>query len=140
MATPNQVPGSAGGHDADILRPVTKPQQTLVRRAAVTASLVVATAAGVIAGSGPASADVPEGWAPETHMSWGHLLVLIIAIPVGLAIIISLLAALPSLVKGEGITGGHAGGQWLGGPRQGTSELADPDSDESKAGGASARW
>ncbi|MDH2415057.1 hypothetical protein [Nocardioides sp. CER19] len=119
---------------------MTIPQQTFVRRAAVTASLVAATAAGVIVGAGPASADVPEGWAPDTHMSWGHLLVLILAIPVGLAIIISLLAALPGLVKGEGITGGHAGGQWLGGPRQGTSELAGPDSEESKAGGASARW
>jgi len=40
----------------------------------------------------------------------------------------------------EGLTGGHAGGQWLGGPRKGTAELAGPDSEHSEAGGASARW
>jgi hypothetical protein len=115
---------------------VTTPLQTLVRRSAVTAgSFTVATVALV----GPAAADVPAGWA-ETDISWGHLLVVILAIPVGLALVISLLAALPGLVKGQGIGTGHSGGQWLGGPRQGTSELAGPDSERSEAGGASARW
>jgi len=116
---------------------VTTPQ-TLVRRAAVTAgSFVVAS----VVLAGPAMADVPEGWAPDTHMSWGHLLVIILAIPVGLALVISLLAALPGLVRGEGLTGGgHVEGQWIGGPRRGTSELAQTDDENSQAGGASARW
>ena len=111
--------------------------QTHVRRAAVTAASFVAAS---VALAGPALADVPEGWSDPDKMSWGHLLLLILAIPAGLAIVISLLAALPSLLKGQGLTGGHAGGQWIGGPRQGTSELAGPDTETSEAGGASARW
>jgi len=117
--------------------PVTTPLQTLLRRAAVT---VGSFAAASVVLTGPALADVPEGWAPETHMSWGHLLLVVLVIPVALALVISLLVALPGLIKGEGVTGGHAGGQWLGGPRKGTSELAGPDTETSEAGGASARW
>jgi hypothetical protein len=136
MATRVQVPGSGAGAASRYRCPVTTPQ-TLIRRAAVTAGTFVAVS---VALSGPAMAEVPEGWAPDTDMSWGHLLVLILAIPVGLAIVITLLASLPGLVKGEGFTGGHAGGQWIGGPRRGTSELAQPDDENSQAGGASARW
>lgn len=118
--------------------PVTTPLQTLARRAAVTAgSLVAAT----VVLAGPATADVPEGWSDPDPMSWGHLLVLILAIPVGLALVITVLAALPSLVKGEGLTGGqHESGQWIGGPRKGTAELAAPDDEHSEAGGARGRW
>jgi hypothetical protein len=115
---------------------VTTPQ-TLVRRAAVTAGSFVAASVVLV---GPALADVPEGWSHPDKMSWGHLLVLILAIPVGLALVISLLVALPGLVKGESLTGGHSGGQWIGGPRQGTAELAGPDDENSEAGGASVRW
>lgn len=111
--------------------------QTLIRRAAVTAGSFVAAS---VVLAGPAMAEVPEGWAPDTNPSVGHLLLLILGIPAGLAVVISLLAALPGLVKGEGITGGHASGQWIGGPRRGTSELAAPDDETSQAGGASARW
>jgi hypothetical protein len=113
------------------------PLQTLFRRAAVT---VGAFAAASVVLTGPALADVPVGWAPETHMSWGALLLIILVIPVVLALVITLLVMLPGLITGEGVTGGHAGGQWLGGPRQGTSELAAPDGETSEAGGASARW
>lgn len=119
------------------MAPVTTPLQTLVRRTALTVGSFVAAS---VALAGPALADVPEGWSDPDPMSWGHLLLLILVIPIGLAIVISLLAALPGLVKGEGLTGGHAGGQWLGGPRKGTAELAGPDSKTSEAGGASARW
>jgi hypothetical protein len=140
MSTPDQV-GVQGlfWPRAECRYPgaVTTPLQTFARRAAVTAGSLVAV---TVALAGPASADVPEGWAPETHMSWGHLLVIILAIPVGLALVISLLAALPGLVKGEGLTGGHASGQWIGGPRKGTAELAGPDDEHSEAGGASGRW
>ncbi|GAB7005067.1 hypothetical protein JCM18899A_25400 [Nocardioides sp. AN3] len=117
---------------------MTTPLQTLVRRAAVSAGSFVAATAVLTA---PALADVPEGWAgKDESMSWGSLLLLILVIPVVLAIVIALLAALPGLLKGEGLTGGHAGGQWLGGPRKGTAELAGPDDETSEAGGASVRW
>jgi hypothetical protein len=116
---------------------VTTPPQTLVRRTAITAGSFVAA---TVVSTGPALADVPQGWSDPDKMSWGHLLLIILVIPIGLAIVISLLAALPGLVKGEGFAGGHAGGQWLGGPRKGTAELAGPDSEHSEAGGASARW
>jgi hypothetical protein len=137
MATPDQVPGSAADRPTDIVRYVTMPLQTLLRRTAVTVGSFAAVTAVL---TGPALADVPQGWAPETHMSWGHLLLLILVIPVGLALVISLLVALPGLLRGEGVSGGHAEGQWLGGPRKGTSELAEPDDETSEAGGASARW
>ncbi|MFT4286711.1 hypothetical protein [Nocardioides sp.] len=119
---------------------MTTPPQSIVRRAAVTTGALVAVAACVVAGAGPASADVPAGWAPETHMSWGHLLVICVAIPVGVGVIISLLAALPGLLKGESLTGAAPAGEWLGGPRKGTAELAAPDGETSEAGGASAKW
>lgn len=118
---------------------VTTPLQTVLRRAAVTAGSFVAASAVLAA---PAMADVPEGWSDPDPMTAGKLLLVILVIPVALAVVIALLAALPGLLRGEGLTGGGqaAGGQWIGGPRQGTSELADPDDDQSQAGGASARW
>ena len=123
------------GWSADILAPVSTPL-TVVRRAAVVATgSVLATLALV----GPASADVPQGWSDPDEMSVGHLLVLIAGLPIALGLVISLLVALPGLVKGEGLTGGQPT-EWIGGPRQGTSELAAPDVEGSQAGGASARW
>jgi hypothetical protein len=116
---------------------VTTPLQTFVRRAALVAGPFVAV---TVVSTTPALADVPAGWSDPDKMSWGSLLLLILVIPVVLSIIIALLVALPGLVKGEGFSGGHAGGQWLGGPRKGTAELAAPDTEASEAGGASARW
>ncbi len=95
--------------------------------------------AALLVAAGPASADVPEGWSDPGPMSMGHLLLLIVAIPVALGVVISLLAALPGLLRGEGIAGGNSG-DWLGGPRKGTAELAAPDGEASQAGGASAGW
>lgn len=113
---------------------------SLVRRAAVTlGALVAVVAALLLLDVSPAMADVPQGWSDPEPMSWGHLLVVIAAIPIGIAVVISVLAALPGLVKGEGLTAGSSA-EWLGGPRTGTSELAAPDGEASEAGGASAQW
>ena len=48
----------------------------------------------------------------------------------------------PPLVRGERIAPGAppVQNQWIGGPRKTTAELAAPDTDESQAGGARARW
>lgn len=109
-----------------------------VRRAAVTA---VGLAAVSFALAGPASANVPQGWSDPAPMPIGKFLLIILVLPVAAAIVISLIVLLPGLLKGEGLGNKpEQGGEWFGGPRQGTSDLAAPDGDDSQAGGASARW
>ena len=62
--------------------------------------------------------------------------------PLLLAVLITLAVYVPALIRGERVAPGEPSveDQWFGGPRKGTSELAGPDTDESKAGGASGRW
>lgn len=114
---------------------MSKPLETLVRRAAVTAA---AASAFVIAGATPALADVPEDWSNPEDMSVLFLLALIVGIPVLLGVIITVLTLLPSLLRGEGLRGSdRTPAEWVGGPREGTP-LAEQESSET--GGASARW
>lgn len=115
------------------------PHLTVVRRAAVVAAAGIAASAVAVGTAGPASADVPTGWSDPDPMSVGEMLLILVGIPVALAIVISVLVALPGLLKGEGLTGGQPT-EWVGGPRKGTAELAAPDGEHSEAGGASARW
>lgn len=70
---------------------------------------------------------------------------LLILIPLGIALTITLLVMLPSLVKGDrydpakGWAGMKAGkSEWFGGPAKGTDQDAAPKADGS--GGASANW
>ena len=93
----------------------------------------------------PAFADEPSAWGTATGHSFWDYLVLLILIPVGLALTITLLVMLPSLVKGDrydrtkawpGMKTGKA--EWFGGPVKGTDQAAAPKADES--GGASANW
>ena len=111
---------------------------TIVRRTAV----VLAASAAVTGVAGPASADVPEGWAQPYHVSGLHTLIVLVGIPVLLFVLITIAVYLPSMLRGERVKPGarSVDDQWFGGPRKGTSELAGPDTDESKAGGASGRW
>ena len=112
---------------------------TLTRRTAV----AVIGAAALLGVAGPASADVPEGWSDPAPVSALHALLLLGGVPLLLFLAIALAVYLPSMVRGESVTpGGTAFGddQWLGGPRPGRAELAAPDTDDSQAGGASARW
>lgn len=60
----------------------------------------VAAVASSLAIAGPASADVPQGWEP-THMTPLDLLTFILFIPLGVAIVISLLVLLPGVMRGE---------------------------------------
>lgn len=108
-----------------------------VRRAAVTA---VGLAAVSIALAGPASANVPKGWSDPAPMPVGKFLLIILVLPVAAAIVISLIVLLPGLLKGEGLGTKTEQGEWFGGPRQGTTDLAAPDGEDSQAGGASAQW
>jgi hypothetical protein len=117
---------------------VTTTLESLARRTTV----VLAAVATVLAVAGPASADVPEGWSNPEEVSMLHALLVLAGIPLLLFVVISVLVYIPSLVRGERVTPGGAAheDQWFGGPRRGTAELAAPDTEESKAGGASGRW
>lgn len=123
---------------ADILLRVTTKLAHLVRRT----SVVLVAGGLVLAAAGPAGADVPEGWSNPDDVSPVHALLLLAGVPILLFVLITLLVVVPGLVKGERFTpGGQATeDQWFGGPRQGTAELPAPDTEESKAGGASGRW
>jgi hypothetical protein len=118
---------------------VTAILETLARRSAV---VVVAATGSLVVLAGPAGADVPEGFPEPDKVSMLPALLLLGGVPLLLFLVITLLVLLPSLRRGERLTPGAATheDQWFGGPRSGTSELAAPDTDQSQAGGASARW
>lgn len=109
-----------------------------MRRAAV---LIAAVATPLLVAS-PAGAEVPEGWSDPEPVSGLHALLVLGGIPLLLFVLIALAVYVPALVRGERVAPGAPvlENQWLGGPRKSTAELAGPDSDESEAGGASARW
>ncbi len=90
----------------------------------------------------PASADVPEGWAPVTDVDTLHALLLLVGGPLLLFVLIAVAVYLPAMIRGEKLLPDHSGGegQWIGGPRQGVAELPAPDGDDSRAGGASGGW
>jgi hypothetical protein len=117
---------------------VTTKLQTLGRRTAV----VLVTAAGLIAAANPADAAVPEGWSRPPDVDLVYTLLVLCGIPLLLFLAIATLVYLPSMIRGERVMPGAPAieNQWLGGPRKGTAELAGPDSQESDAGGAGARW
>ena len=117
----------------------------LLRRAvlAVSAALVVVVACPAIA-----SADTPEAWENSPHVSGLEFLVVLVLIPVGLALVISLLVALPSMISDRGYEPGQswrAEAEWFGGPRKGVeaaTELSpqEIESAESGRGGTSGQW
>ena len=107
------------------------------------AALAVAPALALLAL--PAGADVPDGWGGETEPLSPdslHALGIYLGAPLLLFVLIALAVYLPAMVRGEKLLPDHSGGevQWIGGPRQGVAELPAPDSADSQAGGASARW
>jgi len=97
--------------------------------------------------SGPAFAVAPESWpTPEPVGALEFLLVLLV-LPLGLFLLITLLASVPSMVRGERYTPGLAWrneNAWFGGPKGGleAADRTDPKAIEadSDRGGASARW
>lgn len=95
--------------------------------------------------SAPAIAAPPQTWPdPEPVSTLDYLLVLLV-IPIGLALLITLLAYVPALVKGERYTPGRAWrneNEWFGGPKDGleAADRAELPATEPDRGGASARW
>ena len=116
--------------------------ETIARRGVVLVAAATASLGALVALAGPASADVPQGFSDPAKVSPLYALLVLGGIPLLLFLVIALLVLLPGARRGERLIPGAASheDQWFGGPRSGTSELAAPDTDESQAGGASARW
>jgi hypothetical protein len=101
----------------------------------------------VLLGSGAASADAPSSWENSPHVSGLQALTVYFLIPFGLFLLIALLAALPSMIRGSSYQPGQpwrSEAEWFGGPRGG---VESPDGEDPKAiesagnqGGAGARF
>lgn len=118
------------------------------RRARRALTLVLGVLSMVVIAALPASAGTPTTWEDAPHVSGLHALTILILIPLVLMGVISLLAALPSMIGGKPYETGQAWrseGEWFGGPRKGV-EAADEVAPEEltaasdKRGGASAEW
>ena len=97
----------------------------------------------------PAIAAPPEQWPQAEPVSTLHALLILVAIPLALFAIISLLVHVPSMARGEEYTPGlawHHENEWFGGPSGGVEAADKPDPKaveavkEGHTGGASARW
>lgn len=117
----------------------------LLRRAALA---VIAATVAVVALPAVASADTPASWEKAPHVSGLQFLVVLVLIPLGLAVVISVLATLPSLIHDRGYEPGQswrAEAEWFGGPQKGvdaTDELSPQEIEaaESGRGGTSGQW
>lgn len=97
----------------------------------------------VVGLAAPAQADVPAGWSDPSPVNPIHAVLVVAGFPLLLIALIFAFVYLPSLIRGEDVAPAGAPpapDQWLGGPRRGATELAGPDGDESKAGGARGTW
>ncbi len=109
-------------------------------------SLVGVSALLVVVSAGTASADTPEprpgSWEPKPDIDVLHAFLVLGGIPLLAFVVITLLFVAPALARGEdlSIDALVPENQWLGGPRKAAGELAAPDSDSSKAGGAGGTW
>jgi hypothetical protein len=127
------------GTGADILTIVTS---TAVRRLLAAAALAGLAVATILATAAPASADTPEGWPEEESVDFLNAVLYLGGVPVLIFIAVVALIYGPALARGESIKPGGQPleSQWLGGPRKSAGELAAPDSEDSKAGGAGGTW
>jgi len=118
------------------------PARRAVRALALTPAVLLLTAAT------PALAAAPDTWEKSPSVSALHFLLIVLALPAGLFVLISLLVYVPSLKKGERYQPGLAWRnqpEWFGGPSAGVeaAELQDPAAIEAGAderGGARAQW
>lgn len=105
-------------------------------------AFIASVFAGLVSVAAVASADTPAAWddAPE-HGAFGYLLLLFL-IPLGIALVVTTLVLLPSMIRGEKHEEGDAwrsDDEWFGGPRQGI-EAKDHAEIGADRGGASGNW
>lgn len=95
-----------------------------------------------------AFADTPSTAPDAPHVSGLQYLVVLVLIPLGLFALVTLLAALPSMINDKGYEPGQAwrsDPEWFGGPGKGI-EAADEvptsaiEASESDRGGTSGKW
>lgn len=122
---------------------MSRPNARVVRRSLRALALTPAALLPLVAA--PALAAPPQTWNdPEPVSALDYLLVLLI-IPVGLALLITLLAYVPAMVKGEKYQPGRAWrneNEWFGGPKDGldAADKVESPAGDTERGGASARW
>jgi len=79
-----------------VTSPRSRPTSSAVRR-----SLTVVTVAGaLVAVPAAAFADTPQAWPDSPHVSGLEFLMVLLLFPLGMALAIAVLVALPSLVRG----------------------------------------
>jgi hypothetical protein len=96
----------------------------------------------------PAFAVPPESWPDAKPVSAFDFLLVLLIIPLGLALLIALLATIPSLVGGQKSGSKKTWAEeseWFGGPKDGVEatgslEQEAVDSAADRRGGASGRW
>jgi len=121
------------------------PSRKLLRRAVLAVPSALAV---VVTLPAVASADTPSTWEQDPHVSGLQYLVLLVLIPLGLALVIALLASLPSMISDRGYEPGQswrAEAEWFGGPQKGVeaTERLSPqqiETAESGRGGTSGQW
>jgi hypothetical protein len=122
-----------------------QPSRNLVRRIVLAVSAAVVA---VVALPAVASADTPAAWEKADHVSGLQFLLVLVLIPGGLALVISLLAVLPSIIRDRGYEPGQswrAEAEWFGGPQKGVGASDDLspqqiEAAESGRGGTSGQW
>lgn len=116
------------------------------RASALVLTVLTALTAGLVLGvalAAPAAADVPaQGWPENPPVELLDALLLIGGLTLAVILVVTVLSIGPALARGERISPGVSASenQWIGGPRRSAGELAGPDTEESEAGGAGARW
>jgi hypothetical protein len=89
----------------------------------------------------PALADTPASWDDSPHVSAIKFLLVLLIIPGGIALLITLLVILPSLVRGDSYRPGEtwAGDdEWFGGPSKGVQAADSTEPASGERGGAGA--
>lgn len=126
-----------------------KPSRTAVRRAlGRTAAVVSVALATLVLLPATASADTPEAWDKAPDVSGLDFLIVLVLIPVGLFVVISLLAALPSMISDKGYEPGQtwrSEAEWFGGASKGVDAAdevtpAEIEAKDAERGGTSGAW